>query len=439
MKKLKLIGAVSAISVLGLGGLAIPTTLASCSQNNHPTPTTDKTLNIEGMRDLAVPYKNTYKYECKNGTLSIDGDLPTGFKFQNNTLTYTSQTAPTTSGSFKLKATANDGSGRTKTITITYYGVYSISADSCRFLYTDGSISTNQTFAISSGSLILHPSDNDKKILKAVYFGTLSGVTSIGSYFLSDCTALTTVDLTQFGSVTTIGSDFLSDCTALTTVDLTQFGSVASIGNNFLFRCSSLASITLPSSLKTIGSKFLSNCTSLTSINLSGLTNLTSIGSDFLYQCSTLASIDFSHCINLTSIGDYFLSYCSSLTSIDLSGLTALTTIGNYFLSHCYALISIDFSHCTNLKTIGNYFLSHCSALSSINLSGLTALSSIGSYFLSDCTALTSVTVSDNDFSRNTLSIGNYPMDGVTNITANTIHGSKAKEFRSAIGTAISV
>jgi hypothetical protein len=48
MKKLKLIGAVSTISALGLGGLVISTTLTSCSQTYSIDMTSIKALNTDG-------------------------------------------------------------------------------------------------------------------------------------------------------------------------------------------------------------------------------------------------------------------------------------------------------------------------------------------------------------------------------------------------------
>jgi hypothetical protein len=55
MKKLKLIGAVSAISILGLGGLVISTALASCSQ----TYSIDMT-SIKGITASSEPSNPPY-------------------------------------------------------------------------------------------------------------------------------------------------------------------------------------------------------------------------------------------------------------------------------------------------------------------------------------------------------------------------------------------
>jgi hypothetical protein len=220
------------------------------------------------MRDLAVPYKSTYEYTCTGGTLSIDGALPTGFTFENNTIEYKVSTAPTTSGSFKLKATANDGTGRTKTITITYYGVTAIDENTCRFLYTDGRVSDEQTLSILDGTLSLSLSVDNQKLLKAVYFGELNDVTTIGNNFLYSRRALNSVDLSPLTNVTTIGRYFLSYCYGLTSLDLSPLTSVSSIGTYFLFYCYALTSIT-------VGGTDFTN-TTIGNNSMSGVTNLPS-------------------------------------------------------------------------------------------------------------------------------------------------------------------
>jgi hypothetical protein len=175
-------------------------------------PVTNAILDIQGMRDLAVPYRSTYKYECNGGTLSVDGDLPEGFTFSNNTITFSGST-PAEYGSFKLKATANDGSGKTNVITITYYPVEDIADGYCKFLYTDGRIADQALNVTADGTLYLTPTDCTNKILKAVYFNNnLGDVRTIGTNFLFDCHALTSVDLLPFTNVTSIGTNFLSYC-----------------------------------------------------------------------------------------------------------------------------------------------------------------------------------------------------------------------------------
>jgi hypothetical protein len=288
------------------------------------------------MRDLAVPYRRTYKYECSGGTLSVDGGvLPAGFSFSDDTLTYTPSTAPITYGTFRLKATANDGSGKTNVINITYYPVESIAKDSCVLLNTDGSVLSQELTIKDSNTLTLSPvSDIDNPFnnsIKAVYFcPNLSNITILDDLFLYKCAALTSVDLTPLTNVTTIGNCFLSECLALTAVDL-----------------SPLAKVT------TIGGMFFGGCTALTSVDLSKLTKVTTIGFDFFDECSALTSANLPRLFDGATIGNDFLADCIALASVDLSPLAKAVSIGNNFLVGCWALTSIDLSPLANLATNG--------------------------------------------------------------------------------------
>ena len=71
------------------------------------------------------------------------------------------------------------------------------------------------------------------------------GVTSIGDYAFSVCTALTSITLPD--SLTSIGDYAFYQCTALTSITLPD--SLTSIGDSAFYRCTALTSITLPDSL----------------------------------------------------------------------------------------------------------------------------------------------------------------------------------------------
>ena len=154
------------------------------------------------------------------------------------------------------------------------------------------------------------------------------GVTSVGNYFLSSCTGLTSVNLPD--GVTSVGSNFLSNCTGLTSIDLPD--GLTSVGGYFLNNCTGLTSIDLPDGVTSVGSYFLRGCIGLTSITLPE--GLSSVGDVFLYSCIGLTSIDLPD--GLTSVGSYFLRACSGLTSLTLPA--GLTSAGNYFLMDCTGL-----------------------------------------------------------------------------------------------------
>ena len=65
------------------------------------------------------------------------------------------------------------------------------------------------------------------------------GVTSVGNYFLSNCTGLTSIDLPD--GLTSVGSFFLSNCTGLTSIDLPA--GLTRAGGYFLYGCIKLTSL----------------------------------------------------------------------------------------------------------------------------------------------------------------------------------------------------
>jgi hypothetical protein len=379
----------------------------------------DTILVIQGMRELAVPYRKTYQYKCEGGTIDVDGYLPDIFTFnkETNTLTYNSDEVPSLSGSFKLKATASDESGRNNTIVITYYGVNF--TDSNNYAYVDiNDTVTYHAYTLNDGTLNLTPNEETAQTLKAVFFKSNDNVTAIGDDFLKNCgNALTSVDLSEFTNVTTIGNNFLYECYALDSIDLPTLkeNDNNTIGNNFLYRCYAL-----------------------TSIDLTPLGNVKSIGSYFLYDNYALTVLDLSVLAKVTAIGNNFLSWCNSLPSVDLSGLSKLTAISDNFLQGCSLLTSADLSPMTSVTSIGINFCFQCGALASVNLSGLSNLTSIGSNFLYHCYALSTVYVGSIDFSGSGISMGANNMTGVANLTTNTIYGAKASEFKARIGINIS-
>ena len=112
-----------------------------------------------------------------------------------------------------------------------------------------------------------------------------SGVTSIGDWAFSGCTALTSVTIPS--GVTSIGGWAFSGCTALTSVTIPS--GVTSIGDCTFSDCTGLTSITIPSSVTSIGGSAFSGCTGLTSITIPN--SVTSIGSGVFWNCTRLTDI----------------------------------------------------------------------------------------------------------------------------------------------------
>ena len=89
-----------------------------------------------------------------------------------------------------------------------------------------------------------------------------SGVTNIGDYAFSYCTALTSITISS--GVTTIGADAFNSCTALTSVTIPD--SVTTIGAGAFNGCTALTSVTIPGSVTSIGGVAFWGCMNLTDI-----------------------------------------------------------------------------------------------------------------------------------------------------------------------------
>ena len=196
----------------------------------------------------------------------------------------------------------------------------------------------------------------------------ISSVTSIGKFFMSSYSQITTIDISCLSAVATIGDNFLSLCSQIATLDLSGLSSVTSIGSFFLYRCSQLTSLDLPglSGIVTIGDYFLSRCSQITTVDLSGLNTITTVGDLFLSECSQITALDFSGVSSVTTIGNSFLSSCSRITALNLSGFSSVTSIGGFFLSECLQITSLDLSSLGSVNIIGRFFLGDCRALESV-------------------------------------------------------------------------
>jgi hypothetical protein len=163
---------------------------------------------------------------------------------------------------------------------------------------------------------------------------TATGVTDLGDYAFSGCTALATVNLPAAQTIgerafygtslttvslpqaTTIGDYAFASCTDLETVSLPQ---ATTIGNNAFYGCTSLTTVSFPLATS-IGGAFY-GCTALATVTLDAATT---IGDSAFSGCTTLGTVSLPQA---TSIGDYTFSGCTALASVTLS---AATTIGDY-------------------------------------------------------------------------------------------------------------
>ena len=298
-----------------------------------------------------------------------------------------------------------------------------------------------------------------------------SGVTSIGSYVLYECSSLTSVSIPY--SVTSIGNYAFSHCTSLASVSIPvsvasigegAFGgctnltsvsipvSVTSIGNWAFYGCSSLTSVTIPDGVSSIGYFAFSVCSSLTNVSIPN--SVTDIGSSAFSNCSSLTSVSIPNSVR--SIGEEAFFYCSSLTSISIPD--SVTSIGNWAFECCSGLTNVSIPN--SVTSIGEEAFAYCSSLTAITVNpenpvycdidgvlfsknhtvlfqypaGKTgsytipdSVTSIGNAAFFGCTSLTSVTIPNS-----VTGIGDKTFSNCTSLTSVTIPNSVTSIGRNA-------
>ena len=269
-------------------------------------------------------------------------------------------------------------------------------------------------------------------------------LTTIGSHAFSDCTGLTSLDLSACASLTTIRANAFQGCTGLTSLDLSGCTSLTEIGGHAFYGCTGLTSLDpsgctsltkidmwafegctgltgelkLPASLTEIAFSAFQNCRGLTSISFPA--SLTKIHDQAFMGCTGLTSLDLSACTSLNSIGTWAFYNCAGLTSLDLSACTSLTTIGRYAFCNCKDLTSISLP--ANLTTIGSSAFAGCTDLTSLDLSAYTSLTTIGGDAFSGCTGLTEIKLP-----ASITYIGSYAFSDCTSLTSLTIDSANTK------------
>ena len=199
--------------------------------------------------------------------------------------------------------------------------------------------------------------------------------------------------------LTSIGEYAFSNCSALTSITIPN--SVTSIGESAFAYCSGLTSIEIPNSVTSIESGAFGHCEGLTSVTIPN--SVTSIGNYAFYDCYALTSVTIGN--SVTSIGDYAFSDCWSLTSVTIGN--SVTSIGGYAFEYCYALTSVTIGN--SVTSIGYNAFFYCKSLTSITIPN--SVTSIGGAAFYKCSGLTSVTIGNS-----ITSIGEEAFDGCIKI-----------------------
>ena len=278
-----------------------------------------------------------------------------------------------------------------------------------------------------------------------------AGLSDIGPYAFSGCTALNGVNMPA--SVTDIGNNAFSGCTGINSIAIPEY--VTNIGNAAFSGYSSLTVNIFTDIVKTwspvftgstgltaifesgvtdIGDFAFEDCAALTGVTLPS--SISGIGESAFQNCTALADVDIP--LSVTSIGDSAFSGCSGLGSANIPQF--VTSAGTDVFSGCVDLavtVSTDtirnwtpvFGSLTGLSVIFEDTVSGidpsaflgCTGL--VNVSIPTSVNSIGASAFSGCTALADVTlpyqigsISDLTFSGCTSLTSVYIMNGITGI-----------------------
>ena len=195
-------------------------------------------------------------------------------------------------------------------------------------------------------------------------------------------------------------SDMFSNCSALTSLDVTNFNTEKVTNMSFMFyKCSKLTSLDVTkfntANVTDMNGMFFS-CVALTSLDVSkfNTVNVTNMPQMF-YKCSKLTSLDVSkfNTMNVTNMSSMFSS-CHTLTSLDVRNFnTANVTNMSYMFYSCSSLTSLDVTHFNTEKVTDMRFMfSSCSSLTSLDVTYFnTAKVTNMSYMFSSCLSLTSL------------------------------------------------
>ena len=227
-------------------------------------------------------------------------------------------------------------------------------------------------------------------------------VTDMSDMF-SNCSALTSLDVTNFNTEKVTNMSFMFyKCSKLTSLDVTKFNTAnVTDMNGMFFSCVALTSLDV-SKFNTVNvtnmPQMFYKCSKLTSLDVSKFNtmNVTNMSSMF-YGCKTLTSLDVSkfNTVNVTNMSSMFYN-CLALTSLDVTNFnTEKVTNMSYMFSSCSKLTSLDVSkfNTMNVTNMSSMF-SSCHTLTSLDVRNFnTANVTNMSYMFYSCSSLTSLDV----------------------------------------------
>ena len=203
--------------------------------------------------------------------------------------------------------------------------------------------------------------------------------TSLKDFFIS-CNALETISGLEYLNTANVEnmSYMFYDCSALKSLDLTNFNTANVTYMYGMFDgCSALESL------------------NLTNFNTANVENMSSM----FYDCSALNSLDLTN-FNTAKVEymNNMFDGCSALESLNLTNFnTAKVEYMNYMFDGCSALESLNLTNFNTAEVTNmSYMFKGCSALTSLDLTNFnTAKVEYMSNMFEGCSALTTIYVSD--------------------------------------------
>ena len=199
--------------------------------------------------------------------------------------------------------------------------------------------------------------------------------------------------------------DFFIGCNALETISGLEYLNTANVENmSYMFYdCSALKSLDL-TNFNTANVTYMygmfDGCSALESLNLTNFNtaNVENMSSMF-YDCSALKSLDLTN-FNTAKVEymNNMFDGCSALESLNLTNFnTAKVENMNYMFDGCSALESLNLTNFNTAEvTDMSYMFKGCSALTSLDLTNFnTAKVEYMSNMFEGCSALTTIYVSD--------------------------------------------
>ena len=199
--------------------------------------------------------------------------------------------------------------------------------------------------------------------------------------------------------------DFFISCNALETISGLEYLNTANVENmSYMFYdCSALKSLDL-TNFNTANVTYMygmfDGCSALESLNLTNFntTNVENMSSMF-YDCSALKSLDLTN-FNTAKVEymNNMFDGCAALESLNLTNFnTAKVEYMNYMFDGCSALESLNLTNFNTAEVTNmSYMFKGCSALTSLDLTNFnTAKVEYMSNMFEGCSALTTIYVSD--------------------------------------------